>query len=215
MKLKNLIRSTCAVCAIVTASAVANAAPITGLFNTGVDGSGVALAAGSNDTHYAILAPAQQAVVIQNSIPGTWLPHTGTRRWVWEDVSGKTPLNVTRTFRTTFDLTGLDPLTAAISGQWATDNTGLDILINGASSGNACGGFSALCNFSIGAGFTSGLNTLDFVVRDSGGWAGLLVSSISGEARESQIGTVPEPATLALFGFGLAGLGFARRKKIA
>lgn len=215
MKFKSLIRATCAICAIIVASTAANAGPITGLFNTGVDGSGLALAAGSDDTHYALLSPVQQAVVIQDAIPGTWLSNTGTRRWVWQEVTGRLFLNRTLTFRTTFDLTGLDPLTASIAGQWATDNTGLDILINGTASGNTCGGFTALCNFSISSGFTSGLNTLDFVVHDAGGWAGLLVSSISGRAMEAQIGNVPEPATLALFGFGLAGLGFARRKKTA
>lgn len=195
--------------ALVLSAASANAAPITGLFATGVDGAGAALGGGATDTHYSILAPSQQGVVI-NIIPGTWVANNASRRWIWQDVLGQ-PVNVTRTFRTTFDLTGLDETTALLSGQWAADNTGLDIFINGASTGNSCGGFEVLCNFNIASGFVAGINTLDFQVRDVGGISGLLVSSLSGTADEN-VTEVPEPGLVAIFGLGLIGLGIARRK---
>ena len=41
----------------------------------------------------------------------------------------------TYAYRTTFDLTGLDPASAMIIGNWSVDNVGLDILINGISLG--------------------------------------------------------------------------------
>ena len=89
------------------------------LFNTGVDSSGTVLADGASDPNYAILSPAQQAVVINESeIPGTWLDNDSTSRWIWQTNTGD-PTNVTLTFRTTFDLTGLDPNTAEITGRWA------------------------------------------------------------------------------------------------
>jgi hypothetical protein len=194
--------------ALVLSAASASAAPISGLFATGVDGAGVALSAGATDTHYSIVSPSQQAVVMQSLIPGSWLPHTATRRWIWETAAG-TPVHVTRSFQTTFDLTGLDETTASLAGQWAADNTGLDILINGASTGNTCGGFSTLCNFNIASGFIAGINTLEFQVQDVGGISGFLVSSISGTADES-VTEVPEPGLIAIFALGLAGLGFGR-----
>lgn len=43
------------------------------------------------------------------------------------------PTKVTRTFRTTFDLTGLDPTTAVINGLWGVDVFGEDMLLNGVS----------------------------------------------------------------------------------
>ncbi len=215
MNLKTLKQCLLTAGILIASVGSAQAVPIPGLFNTGVDGAGNALPAGSNDPHYSILAPSQPAVVIKDAIPGTWVPNSATYRWVWETVNG-TPTNVTRIFRTVFDLTGLDPTSALISGQWATDNTGLDILINGASTGNTCGGFSSLCNFSVSSGFINGLNTLDFQVNDFGVISGLLVASISGTANvadDNGGGQIPEPGTLAILGFGLASLGFVRRRK--
>jgi len=193
------------------ASMNAQAVPITGLFNTGVDASGSALSGGAADPHYALLAPSQAAIVISNNvIPGSWISNTPSYRWVWETVNG-TPTNVTRTFRTSFDLSGLNPATAAISGQWATDNSGLDIFINGNATGNICGGFGSFCNFSVSSGFVSGINTLDFQVQDVGSISGFLIGSISGTADSSST-PVPEPTTLVLLGFGLLGAGFRLRK---
>lgn len=194
---------------LVLSAASANAAPISGLFATGVDGAGVALGDGDTDSHYSILSPAQAGIVInQASIPGSWVSNSSTRRWIWQDAVGQ-PVNVTRTFRTTFDLTGLDAATASLSGLWAADNTGLDIFINGNSTGNTCGGFSVLCSFNIASGFVSGVNTLDFQVQDVGGISGFLVSSLSGTADES-VTEVPEPGLIAIFALGIAGLGFGR-----
>jgi len=194
---------------LLAATPVAFAVPITGLFNTGVDGSGNALAAGSADPHYSLLAPSQPATVIKNGIPGTWVPNSATYRWIWEDVNGQ-PTNVTRTIRTTFDLTGLDHTTAQIAGLWATDNTGLDILINGVGTGNTCVGFNSFCGFAVNSGFVAGVNTLDFKVNDFGVISGLLVGRIVGTADPAN--GVPEPTTLLLLGLGIAGLGFARKR---
>ena len=116
------------------------------------------------------------------------------------------------TYRTTFDLTGLDPTTASITGQWATDNAGGDILVNGISTGYATGiqSYLAFSAFSISGGFVAGLNTLDFLVNNDpcpcNNPSGLRVE-MTGTAA-----AVPEPSTLLLMGAGvLVLLGRSRR----
>ncbi len=218
MKIKYMTTAACAIVAFLGISMNASAVPITGLFSTGVDASGVALPANSFDSNYEILGLNQQAVTIQDLIPGSWVPNSATARWVWQSADGQptgTVANpVVRTFRTTFDLTGLDVATANITGQWASDNFGGDILINGTIvAGSASFGFGSLTSFTISSGFVAGINTLDFLVGDVGGIAGFLVSSLQGTA-DLDDASVPEPATLGLLGLGLLGLGVSRRRQV-
>jgi hypothetical protein len=66
-------------------------------------------------------------------------------------------------YETTFDLTGFDPATAIITGQWSTDDFGVDILINGHSTANVNNTpYTQWTPFSITSGFVTGMNTLDF-----------------------------------------------------
>lgn len=154
-----------------------------GLFPTGVDDAGVALPSGAHDPHYQILTPAQDAIVID---PGfaTWVRNTTSYHWVWQ-TAGMTPTGVTRTFRITFSLDGFDPTTAAITGQWATDNLGTMALNGQTLTGLTSQQFVALTSFTIPPGtpaFRPGVNTLDFIVTDTGGVAGFLVASLQGTA---------------------------------
>ena len=159
-----------------------NAAIISDLFPTGVDSSGTPLGDGVSDPHYYILETTSSGVVInENKIHNAWVSHSSNSNWIWQEATGE-PAGVTRTFRTTFDLTGLDPNTASISGKWAVDNQGLDILVNGISTGQTNFGFEELTTFNINSGFVDGLNTLDFVAKDLGHISGFLVDSISGNA---------------------------------
>ncbi len=169
---------------------------ITGLYTTGVNDSGITLGSGAADPHYSVLSPAGAGIVINSAnIPGTWVPNDSTSRWIWQTATGQ-PTDVTRDFRISFDLTGLIPASASISGTWSTDNTGLDIFLNGSSTGNTCGGFTGFCNFSVTSGFIAGINTLDFRVNDYGVISGLRVGSILGTAAPST--TVPEPGSMSL-----------------
>lgn len=184
----------------------AEAAAISGqLFNTGVDNAGNALAPNNaTDPHYTVVENGNaQAITYYN--PG-YVPNDANSAWIWENGNGL-PTNVIRTFQTTFDLTGYDPATAAINGLWGADNLGLDILINGVSTGNTSPGFFSLVSFSINSGFVQGLNTLRFVVSDVGTVGAFRVDEVTLTADEAT--AVPTPALLP----GLIGMGVVTLRK--
>ena len=193
-------------------SCAANAVPISTLFSTGLDAAGNPLPGAAADPHYSILELGLAPAVVRTNNAGTYFPNDANSQWIWQQANGQ-PINVLRTFRTTFDLTGLDPTTAVINGDWGTDNQGFDILINGTSTGNQLLGvivanFSSLHPFTINSGFVAGVNTLDFIIQDNGVQSAFR-AELTGTADSL---SVPEPTTLLLLGLGLAGLGFTGRR---
>jgi hypothetical protein len=176
------------------------------IFSTGLDSVGNPLSGGTPDPHYQVLETGNQAVV-RTDFRSTYFPNDSNSQWIWENANGQ-PISVTRTFRTNFDLAGLDPNTAVIIGRWGTDNTGIDILLNEISTGISLPGepitnFSELHSFTISDDFHAGLNTLDFIVRDVGVMSGF----------RAELELVPEPATAFLFALGLVGIEMIRRRR--
>ena len=152
------------------------AATVPGVFNTGVNDAGMLLdPSGTVDPHYQLIdspdeiSPGPDAVTLNPGFPvGPWLAEGPTSRWIApraEQNQGSAEGDFT--YRTTFSLRGFDPETAAIVGRWATDNSGIDILLNGESLGITAGGFDAWADFEITSGFVEGENTLDFILNNA------------------------------------------------
>ena len=152
------------------ASMMVSAAPIPGLFPTGVDGSGSLLGAGAIDPHYTLDGGAPTFVVNEGFPIGPWMSNGPTSKWIApmaDQSGGNSPGDYS--YRIRFDLDGLKPDTAVITGQWSSDNVGTAIRLNGNATGfTHSGNFGAFEPFSIDSGFISGVNTLEFVVNNAG-----------------------------------------------
>ncbi len=196
----------------------AGAAPIT-LFNTGVDAAGTTvLANGASELHYSLTSGPITGTPLVRAAGGTfpqppWIAVNATSAWIVPNVA--LPLNHppgAYTNEIIFDLAGLIPSSATITGQWATDNNAT-MFLNSVNTGNTTpfAGFGAFTAFSINSGFVAGLNVLEFVVLNAAGGTGNptgLRVELSGTAD-----VVPEPSTILLLGSGLAGLVAWRMKK--
>jgi hypothetical protein len=104
---------------------------------------------------------------------GPWFDNTPTSSWIGLNTTeSKGPLG-NYTYSTTFNLTGLIASTAQISGNWAGDNSGVSILLNGSSTGITANegsvNFSGFTGFSIAntANFQDGVNTLSFTINNA------------------------------------------------
>ena len=199
-------------------AAPAGAAPITTLFSTGLDSSGNPLAPGAADLDYIILETGTSAMVMTNT--NYYLPNDAGSQWISETAEGR-ETHMTRTYQTTFDLTGLDHTTASITGWWAVDNFGDDLRINGVSTGYTLPdylyeNFQTQHAITINTGFQPGINTLDFVVSDRGVRTGLRTYLTGTAAPIPVVGgvtTVPEPSSLLLLSMGLAAVALRRLRR--
>lgn len=194
---------------------VCSANPIT-LFNTGTNSSNTALIGGNGvtDPHYTIVESGLSPVTFFTS---PYVPDDGISRWISESANGTTSASP-RTYRLLFDLTGLDPTTAHLTGDWATDNCG-NLYLNGTLSAiipfcNTASSFTALSSFSLTSGFISGVNSLDFVLTNTGGAGALRVDNLMGTANPLGGGiNTPEPSTWMLAGSAMAGLAWRRSRQ--
>ncbi len=141
-----------------------------------------------------------------------WVADDSSSKWISPEAAETTSTNDTvgtYTYDETFSLAGLNPATAVITGSWATDNSGV-LSLNGHQIATlpATGSFISLSSFSIpSADFVAGTNVLEVVVTNASSVTGLRVKITSATASP-----IPEPASLAFMGLGLAALGFLGRR---
>jgi hypothetical protein len=233
-----LLRSAVLIAAFLVLGATnAHATLISGLFTTGVDGSGNALPGNTLDPHYTLISsddvnfPPTAAKTVISPIPAPWqvnANNTPIATWISANPvqtgegAGQTGLAAgTYIYRLTFTLAAnQNPALASITGNWAADDLSM-IFLNGVyvpGLTNLSGLFGApqLQPFNIPSGgnqnlFVPGENHLDFiVVNQAFGTSGLMVSDITGNAP-----LIPEPSTVVLSLIGGLGLGYSawRRRR--
>ena len=148
-----------------------------GLFNSGVDDSQMALGDNAVDPHYELVDPSHVVgdAIVATSAGGfpipPWLDDSHLSAWITPSASTNGPGDFDGApsyyYRTTFNVSDADINDLAISGRWASDNSGQDILLNGESLGFVnTAQFGAFTPFTLDFGFVSGLNTLDFVINN-------------------------------------------------
>jgi len=174
-----------AVIGLMLISATAGAATFT-LYPTGVNSSYNLLAGGASDPHYTqhmegASQPYPQATVLSSGSFWWQWPQSTTGKWIGPGDAFDTGARGWCKFRTTFDLTGLDPATARVDGMWSCDQYG-SIQLNWTETGNTLvdGGYTALHQFSVTSGFVAGVNTLDFRVYFPDGGAGVIAPVVVG-----------------------------------
>lgn len=192
-------------CSVMVCTALGDSITV---FNTGEGLGGTALPIGEIDPNYILIsAPLGVPLTAITTTPNAvWTINTATADWLTPSGSANIsyPLG-NYNYQTTFDLAGLNPSTAELSGSWTSDNNGC-IYLNGVNTGNCTTfqDFGSLIPFSITSGFQAGVNTLDFVVTNGIGTSTNptgVIAEVSGTA--SPISAVPEPSYLWLIGTGL------------
>lgn len=178
-------------------------------------------ATGSTSVGGFVMNGGQAMIDVSNgaytSVPGDTSPPS---TWVWDE-AGSQSVNTTNTFVWTFDLTGFDMSTAALTGLWGVDNFGTASL-NGTVIGTIDFGFPAFQTLDAVADgtntpiFVAGTNTLSFSATNgfqTGSGNPGPGAFRAGVTVTADVAPVPLPATGLLLAGALGGIGFMRRRK--
>jgi hypothetical protein len=155
-----------------------------GLFNTGVNGSGIVLPNGTTpDPHYSLVsAPAGTAssTLVRTSSGGYPLPPVGpylgddsVSAWIGPD-SGEQLYGPDGLYDYQTSFTSPVTRTIVLKGQWATDNQGVNIDVDGIPTGNTIPyeygsgpySFETWTTFTLIAPVTKGTNSIDFILNN-------------------------------------------------
>jgi hypothetical protein len=144
------------------------------IFNTGIDDSGGVLQAGEIDPHYQLILNPANNLTYPFVVPDTSYlsPNTSDSQWIGPVGAFVDAPDAPDTYsvRTTFDLTGIELAGFSLDGFWISDNTGIDILVNGNSTGQTNSGahLGAPVDgpgnaFTLSQFLVPGINEVDFV----------------------------------------------------
>jgi len=207
---KNIVAAAVGAMGLVALSTASHATTVS-VFSTGVDASGNVQSGGS-DIHYTSLGP---TTLYQhpNYLPDDPVGSPGSA-WIGSADAFPDPAGM-GTFDYTVHFTLAEVGNAILTGSWGTDNQGMDILINGHSTGIQLLGV-VLSNFQSLHSFTTTLaqstffkigdNTLTFRVENDGGPGALRTDGLS-------VAATPIPPSMLMFLTALGGLGFTAYRR--
>ncbi len=158
---------------------------IPGLFSTGLDANGNAIADGGNDPHYVLSytaqgTPGMAAIVSLNN--AAWLANDPASKWISVVSSGATSINGGGYgYRTTFSLTDFLLNTVRVNFSVAIDNAMTNVFLNGVAQNLNFTGFATYSSpFTLSSGFANGANTLEFGTENQGAGPGAFRALVSG-----------------------------------
>src|SRR2546430_16617592 len=136
------------------------------LHNTGVNSADVLVATGAQASFWSLSSEPGGASEALGSLPfrfrsGSYFADTASAAWVSPNASGNAGAGGFYTYDLIFNLAGLNPATASISGNFGTDNDGSISLNNNAPvATQAFAGFGTPTPFAVNSGFAAGWKPL-------------------------------------------------------